>query len=728
MLRPGNEGRKEEQPAIIKDLQKCITPEELRITIEKCLDQRADNDLILAYEEARNAVRRLRTVAPALLPSLPKRYDNPLAGLENCTEWCHDATAAIHDMRNKLDPKMLVEISSLLGQLKELLWSCFPHIDTDVFAKAQQRAGRILEKFHARLHEEYRKHDTSVPKQDFIATVRKEMRWDSHLSAHQKYHNVGGILSQLVELARKTKGRNSPYPQLEPMQSSDSSMVGDLTRMEELLSIGLPFMKTVEKIYRVMDKDYDEGILKLESKITGILNELDQLRSTPAGKLLDAYDTLIKMELQTRFFTVQHAYSIDSIVESMIRQSYTYNRFGTETREELVDGVIADIEKILEGLQKKQEDESKRINKSGDLNDTDLHAIFLDVKGQHEQQIEKNEYTSNEQQLAEQIIQDLNEWASVGSDNWEKKRPTGYYPNGCLDYRFSIRNKLWMESILLKLMQQDKNSLANDIEQWRDKLNDEINAFDKNLDPADPMHLPNCGLSLMAGRLTKALQYALPCLGTQLPNPTNKQSIPAIVERSIEADKENDILSPSITRGDRKRGGKMWEFCFERKTMSLPYYAGFDIIELLLKNPNRKFLRYEVNAELLKLAMGMDVCETITPQEIYEANDRKSIEKDIESLELRRDRTNDPVEKAELQEQIDRSRKILQNATKIKKKQQRPKSRTFGTVRGMTKNHEKALQYLEANFPELYNHLKAWMHVGEVSSYIPDHEIIWHIS
>jgi len=140
---------------------------------------------------------------------------------------------------------------------------------------------------------------------------------------------------------------------------------------------------------------------------------------------------------------------------------------------------------------------------------------------------------TQEQQIAARIIKDLKNWASVGASDCElvehppdepnpiplcrycERLPEEYRPNHCLEYRFSIHNKLGIDPILLKLKQQSKGDLAKEIEQRRDELNDEVNVYNENLDPTSPMHLPNFGLSCRAGRLVKALECALPCLGAQ---------------------------------------------------------------------------------------------------------------------------------------------------------------------------------------------------------------------
>jgi len=127
---------------------------------------------------------------------------------------------------------------------------------------------------------------------------------------------------------------------------------------------------------------------------------------------------------------------------------------------------------------------------------------------------------TQEQELAEQIINDLKEWASVGNDNWNSgsfvnELHKQYWPKDCLGYRFSIHNKLWMQPIILKLLGQGRDGLAKRIEQLRDKLDEAVNAYNENLDSTNPAHLVDTGLSMHAGNLIKALEAAKPYLGQQ---------------------------------------------------------------------------------------------------------------------------------------------------------------------------------------------------------------------
>jgi hypothetical protein len=138
---------------------------------------------------------------------------------------------------------------------------------------------------------------------------------------------------------------------------------------------------------------------------------------------------------------------------------------------------------------------------------------------------------TQEQQLAIQIINALKEWISVGSiENWInrgsifedilKRRfcenvPKEYHPNHYLKFRISICNKLWMDSIILKLKAKGKDGLAEEIEQRQNKFIAEVNAIDRNLEPTNLMHLPNLQLNSSAARLINALKEALPYLGPQ---------------------------------------------------------------------------------------------------------------------------------------------------------------------------------------------------------------------
>ena len=140
---------------------------------------------------------------------------------------------------------------------------------------------------------------------------------------------------------------------------------------------------------------------------------------------------------------------------------------------------------------------------------------------------------TEEQQIATRIIKDLNEWVSVGASDCElvkhppdepnpiplcrycEKLPKEYRPNHCLEYRFSIHNKLWITPIIRKLKLEGKGDAARDIEQLRDTLDKAVNAPNENLDPTCPMHLPNTGLSIHAMNLVNYLESALPYLGAQ---------------------------------------------------------------------------------------------------------------------------------------------------------------------------------------------------------------------
>ena len=131
---------------------------------------------------------------------------------------------------------------------------------------------------------------------------------------------------------------------------------------------------------------------------------------------------------------------------------------------------------------------------------------------------------------------------------------------------------------------------------------------------------------------------------------------------------------------------------------------------------------------MARLGRDSDYHDEITRQEIYETSDRKSIEDGITELERRRDAESDPAKQAEYQEEIDNTREYLNNATRKGTKGTKPKSRTFGSARAMSKNHDTAMAHIEKNFPELHNHLKAFMRIGETSWYKPDGNIRWDIS
>ncbi len=157
---------------------------------------------------------------------------------------------------------------------------------------------------------------------------------------------------------------------------------------------------------------------------------------------------------------------------------------------------------------------------------------------------------TQEQLLAIKIINALNEWISVGSiENWikagsheyiiKRKLPKEYHPNHYLKYRLRIRDKLWMDSIILKLKARGKDGLAEDIEQRQWKFISEVSTIDKNLESTSPMHLPNRQLVSSAARLANALKEALPCLGTQLSEVKSAETERRIAPAKGEKEKAN---------------------------------------------------------------------------------------------------------------------------------------------------------------------------------------------
>ncbi|MGD1042160.1 MAG: hypothetical protein ABR913_03740 [Sedimentisphaerales bacterium] len=155
---------------------------------------------------------------------------------------------------------------------------------------------------------------------------------------------------------------------------------------------------------------------------------------------------------------------------------------------------------------------------------------------------------TQEQQLAIQIINALNEWMSVGSiENWINRGlvfeerykqifcenvPKEYHPNHYLEFRLSIRNKLWMDSIILKLKAEGKDGLAEDIKQRQNELIAEVGDIDKKLEPTNLAQLPNLQLNCSAARLRNALEAAMSCLGTQ-PAKETVQDDPAETKQNV---------------------------------------------------------------------------------------------------------------------------------------------------------------------------------------------------
>lgn len=315
----------------IKDLKNCSTPEELYSVIEKYLNQPKDTalssqDLEVTYQEARSTVIRFRKVYEGL-PTLPAYNNNITAGLQEIMEWCIAAIDVVHNMVLDLDSAVIEETIGLLIKLKELPGFGFPTINEHLWNKAKERAQRIVDKYRANI------------------SKRKACRRlsSSIYFRRTRFLYTAEIISSLAEVAGRKDG--DPTMRSYPLVDNSITSSPSIKQVEEALT-EMDFYKAVEKIYRLIDKTYTDGLVKLEQNIGKIIDRVNHLDSTQTGKLLNTYEKLSGLKLKDRFDRIGRAYSIDSIVESALFGTSADLFFVRESRESLVDSLVGTLKEI----------------------------------------------------------------------------------------------------------------------------------------------------------------------------------------------------------------------------------------------------------------------------------------------------------------------------------------------------------------------------------------------
>jgi len=320
----------------IKDLKNCSTPEELYSVIEKYLNQAKDTalssqDLEITYQEARNAVIRFRKVYKGL-PTLPAYNNNITAGLQEVMDWCVRAINDVDHMVDNMDRNVIEGFIRKLNKLKGLPTSGFPKNHKDIWKKAEERAQRILDKYQA---------------------GKKKLRGLStfyYCSRRTRFLNAASIISSLADVADRKAGRSNEWSYL---QARNLIAADPWTKQLDEAYTEMYFYRAVEKIYRLMDSNYTTALAKLEERISVVLEEFNKLNTTATGELLYKYDELKRLKLQDRVNRLAHAYSIDSIVDTVLFGTNLDLAFGGEARETLVDGVITTLHDISKKIKEK---------------------------------------------------------------------------------------------------------------------------------------------------------------------------------------------------------------------------------------------------------------------------------------------------------------------------------------------------------------------------------------
>jgi hypothetical protein len=173
-------------------------------------------------------------------------------------------------------------------------------------------------------------------------------------------------------------------------------------------------------------------------------------------------------------------------------------------------------------------------------------------------------------------------------------------------------------------------------------------------------------------------------------------------------------------RAEIKKGNKIWTFNFNGETVPVDgKLKGLKLLEVLLTHPNKEYYPLELLQEA-----GLESQGSTASELVYESNDRRLINKDIENLQVDYDREQDPAKKVEIQEKIDHANEIMSKTTN-----------KFGKSRSMSDKYrlkvsrliKVVLEKIASDRPQLHNHFKAFLSFGTDNTYKPDKNIVWDI-
>ncbi|MDH4203100.1 MAG: hypothetical protein OEV87_09415 [Phycisphaerae bacterium] len=348
------------------EIKKSETPEAFYSAIKKCLATSEDLSCESAYKEARNIIVRFRKVY-SKLPDLPDHKEDAVVGLQEIMDWCVRAIDIVDHMTDDMDESIIEGFISILNKLKGLPASGFPNFDKAILKKAQDRAQKIVDKYRA---------GKKPPKGLNIYVFSR---------GRSKYSGIISIISSLKDVADRKAGRPD---KLSHIYVNSSIPTNPLSKQIDEAHTEMSFYRAVEKIYRLMDSNYTTALAKLEDSIFIVFKEWNKLNDTDTGNMLDKYDELKGIELEGRIKKLEHAYSIDSIVDTALFGSNCDLAFGGETRESLVDGVIETLHCVEKKIKGKSKIKQSRIKEKTESN---MLAIQIKTSKDNWEAIE-NEY------------------------------------------------------------------------------------------------------------------------------------------------------------------------------------------------------------------------------------------------------------------------------------------------------------------------------------------------
>ncbi len=193
-----------------------------------------------------------------------------------------------------------------------------------------------------------------------------------------------------------------------------------------------------------------------------------------------------------------------------------------------------------------------------------------------------------------------------------------------------------------------------------------------------------------------------------------------LIRRALNEGRKAVALPADTEQPVEIKKGDVWTFIFLGETVSVDgRLKGLKLLEVLLTNPGK----YYNPLDLLKEA-GLESQGTTASELIYEQKDQRAISKNIGELEIAYDKKQDPAEKMEIKEDIEKAMKILSNATNKCGKSRSMSDKYRIRVSSLIK---KVLSKIAPNSPNLHNHFKAFLKFGMENTYKPDKKIVCSI-
>jgi hypothetical protein len=327
-----------EMDAVLERLHKCTTISGHKAGIQQALSHPQDDatlgnavDLQQIYDESRQWIRQvlaehngpLTRQGCEALPGIPAyRENNARAGLDDNLQWCDDAIRVVGELPARVGKNVITELIGLFQQLRQMPGSHFPKIDKDLFEKARRRTERIFGKCTARGQR--------------LQRIPFEHYWDNP--------RLQWVASVVAEIAMTAK--DGPLQPLSTDRSVHQIPMDELSRRAGEARRHARFYAAAEKIYRLIDPQYANGLRSIEEEIDRVAREINKIDSTDAGRIVDTFEKLTSGGFQDLYNAIGRAHHIDQIVASAMFGVGADQLFYRESRESLIDKAIGRLEHI----------------------------------------------------------------------------------------------------------------------------------------------------------------------------------------------------------------------------------------------------------------------------------------------------------------------------------------------------------------------------------------------